>query len=81
MGKKEEILTNAAVSFSTIILWNCGPMLIEQVKSFAVYVVANLPVCDIYSQNPDMHSTIGCDSVKVPSAAFVVEQVPDGPPE
>ena len=81
MGKKEEIFTNAAASFSAIIFWNCGPMFIEQVTSFAAYVVANLPVCDIYSQNPDMHSIIDCDSVKVPSAAFVMEQVPDGPPE
>lgn len=80
MGKNEEIFTNAAASFFTIILWNYGPMFYEQVTSITAYAVANLPVCDIYSQNPDMHSIIDCDSVKVPSAAFVMEQVPDGPP-
>lgn len=76
---EKEILRNVAVSVITTVLVHYGPMFAEQVTSFAAYVVANLPVCDIYSQNPDMHSAYGCDSLRGPSAAIVVEEVPSGP--
>ena len=73
---EKEILTNVAASVVTTVLIHYGPMFVEQVTSFAAYVVANLPVCNIYSQNPDMHSAMACDSLKGPSPPIVPEEVP-----
>ena len=76
---EKEILTNVAASVVTTVLIHYGPMFVEQVTSFAAYVVANWPTCRIYSQNPEMHNAMGCESLRGPSSAIVVEQVPAGP--
>ena len=76
---EKEILTNVAVSVITTVLVHYGPMFAEQVTSFAAYVVANWPTCRIYSQNPEMHNAMGCESLRGPSSTIVVEPVPTGP--